>query len=102
MKMNIGKRLQKLETSAGLIETAADNRDCELGQVYLKRLAALRAQEGLPTWNVRPEILARLTLKDLLYRLHTKERTRLFAEKQGLTARNKHPASPTTSSDNEY
>ena len=77
MKMNIGKRLQKLETLAGLIETVADIRDRELGQVYLKRLAALRVQEGLRPWNVRPETLARLTLKDLLYRLHTKERARL-------------------------
>jgi len=69
---------------ADLIEAAADRRDRELGQVLIKRLATLRAHKGLPPLKVSPEILSRLTLKDLLYRLHANERARVFAEKQGL------------------
>jgi hypothetical protein len=84
MKINTSKRIRKLELAAGLIEAAADRRDRELGQVFLKRLAVQRAQEGLTPLKVRPEILARLTLKDLLYRLHAKELARVFAENQGL------------------
>ena len=82
MKINIGKRLRKLEIAAGLIETAEDRRDLELGQLLLKRMAAQRAQEGLPPLKVSQEILSRLTLKDILYRLHVKDRARVFAEKQ--------------------
>ena len=69
---------------ADLIEGAADRRDRELGQVLIKRLATLRAREGLPPLKASPAILSRLTLKDLLYRLHANERARVFAEKQGL------------------
>jgi len=97
MKTNAGKRLRKLELEAGLIETAADRRDLELGQVFLKRLAVQRAQEGLPPLNARPEILARLTLKDLLYGLHIKERARVFAEKQALKCSEQHQPSQATS-----
>lgn len=82
MKINTDKRLRKLEIAAGLIETTADERDRELGQVLLKRMAALRAQEGLPPLKVNPEILSRLTLKDLVYRLHAKERARALAAKE--------------------
>lgn len=84
MKINISKRLCKLEIAAGLIETAEDRRDRELGQLLLKRMAVQRAQQGLPPLKVSQEILSRLTLKDILYRLHAKDRARVFAEKQEL------------------
>jgi hypothetical protein len=47
-------------------------------------MAAVRARQGLPPLNVGQEFLSRLNLKDILHRLHAKERARAFGEKQEL------------------
>lgn len=86
MKTPLTKRLLKLELAAGLTETAADRRDHELGQIVLKRMLAERAREGLPPLKISQEFLSSLTLKDIMYRLHIKERDRAYKEKQRLAA----------------
>ena len=82
MKTTIPKRILKLELAAGLIETAADRRDRELGQIVLQRILAERAREGLPPLKISQEALSRLTLKDIVYGLDAQERAKALAERE--------------------
>jgi hypothetical protein len=98
----LNNRLLKLESRLGLLETAASRRDHELGQILLRRMAVLREREGLPPWKISQEVLSRLTLKDLLYRLYAKERARAYAESKLRTIENGALRGDQVVTDNEY